>query len=72
MLKWTKEKPTEPGIYFYRKNPDALFTAIGVFEDRDKTLCFLMLGSKKQRTIDYVTGEWAGPIPEPMEQNNAD
>ena len=64
-LRWTREKPTGPGIYFYRKNPDALFTVIGVYEERDRTLCFTMLGSKKQRILEYTTGEWAGPIQEP-------
>ncbi len=63
-LKWTKEKPTEPGWYWNRRNyPDkkyvSFFKIWKIDDDR-------IYADSPQYDCD-AENEWAGPIPEPME-----
>ena len=73
MLKWTKEKPTESGWYWWRfekKNvPHMVYvvwenTMRPVENDR---LLILYPNSNKEFEVETRGGEWAGPIPEPEE-----
>lgn len=77
-LTWTDEKPTREGWYFYRHNNPDIRRARG---DSRCSCGFLEMSSfagymmfcdgRIPRSIDAWDGlEWAGPIPEPEEENN--
>jgi hypothetical protein len=54
-MKWTDDKPTVEGWYFWRANlrvTDPLHWAVEYVEP----------------DIDVLTGQWAGPIPEPTDE----
>ncbi len=61
-MKWTTEKPTTPGWYWYKgagySTTLYVYTANGglFVEDHDYT-----------GPVQGYPGEWAGPIPEPEE-----
>ncbi len=66
-MKWTKEKPTQNGFYFWRKkdvDENALTVAVVRMSDRTAKI----IGCETVCCIDDVGGEWAGPIQEPEEQ----
>ena len=57
-LRWTKEKPTKEGWYWLKeegRHAVVKMTAGG------------MISEPYVRHVNEVDGEWAGPIPEPME-----
>lgn len=62
---WSKEQPTEDGIYFYR--PIGGTRAIA--EIRNSKIIFPVVGNSSVAiALHLFTGvEWAGPIPEPTE-----
>ena len=62
-MKWTDEKPSEPGWYWYkpaggRKVPYIL----EVVSIRSR---FLGRTPNGLTPVDYSFGQWSGPIPEP-------
>jgi len=60
-LKWTKEKPTKDGAYWYRKTAGERMIAF--IEDEMVTI----LDFPGEEPLDFFDGEWAGPLPAPME-----
>ena len=72
-LHWTTQPPTEPGYYWWRAEqidprwPEIV--EINRFVDIHGTpfLGGYVAGSARRRHINEMTGEWAGPIPEPEE-----
>lgn len=71
MLKWTKEKPTICDFYWYRSEGGSIEIGI-IYEDIMGSLAIHFAGEKHPHELRFVDGEWAGPIPEPMEDDNAD
>ena len=58
------DKPTEPGLYWYRRQPDHTWSAVDV--DRlPRGLVALMSGVEDFYLLDELPGEWCGPIPVP-------
>lgn len=57
-LKWTKEKPTKNGWYWYKK------------EEHESIVVFVRLGrvfkiySQYARGVEGMSGRWAGPLQE--------
>ena len=57
-MKWTKERPTKTGYYWY-------------FDVADPQICFIddgrvyFTGDEVSDDVEVLGGEWAGPIPEP-------
>lgn len=65
-LKWTKEKPTENGFYWWRnKEVDGNTLTVAIVRMSDRTARFI--GCDPFCCLDGVGGEWSGPIPEPEE-----
>ena len=64
-LRWTKERPTKTGFYWWRNTAfDSMATIVAVdIENRAS----IIIGSEKVVDFTKVSGEWAGPIPEPEE-----
>ena len=62
-LKWMKEKPTQDGYYWYR---DKITMQMIAFVDAStEAVEFFMFPG--ETWLDALDGEWAGPIPEPTE-----
>ena len=72
-LRWTKEKPTVPGIYWARindKEPGIIY--VDVLPEgplAGQMACYIM-GLTEDVLLEDVNKEteWAGPIPEPAEE----
>ncbi len=64
-LKWTDEKPTAPGPYFYRENAQTRPVAFEVYEWAARLMMRWPDGSESE--VDREDGQFAGPIPEPTE-----
>lgn len=62
-LRWTKEKPTQNGWYWWRTGEDCNLR--GIVSVCIETDIMVLAGSYKY--LSQTTGEWAGPIPEPEE-----
>lgn len=70
-LRWTKEKPTKTGFYWWcdKKFVDLTASLVGLtasivavdVENRES----IIIGAEKVVDFTKVGGEWAGPIPEP-------
>jgi hypothetical protein len=74
-MKWTNEKPTVEGWYFYRgtTGPHTVNHTLVVrvsFGDgvRVRKDVALVYEGEERYSIDRMPGEWAGPIPEPEEE----
>ena len=63
-LRWTKEKPTAPGWYWFRSGEQGFPRFIVFIKGFSKRGLLLTSGNKRC----YLEGEWAGPIPEPEEE----
>jgi hypothetical protein len=62
-LRWTTDKPTEPGWYYWRSRPvKDSFYWFAYYFDSDT---FWAGGTG---VIEPNGGEWSGPIPEPEEE----
>lgn len=70
-LKWTKEKPTEPGWYWWRFEKNIVPHMVYVVHEstmrpvQTDRMLILYPNSKKELDVETRGGEWAGPIPEP-------
>ncbi len=60
---WTKEKPTQPGVYWNRTVHSEVQCVI-VQERKGK----LVVNCSGDEDFRNYAGEWAGPIEEPEEQ----
>jgi hypothetical protein len=60
-LRWTEEKPTEPGWYWYRGEVD---DADPLIVEVDRAGYFQWPDGGFQE-VKLTKGEWAGPIPLP-------
>ena len=65
-LRWTKEKPTEPGWYLYRSKESRSICEIHTTYGIPGLFCSILFG-EEAIPLSKVDGEWAGPIPEPEE-----
>lgn len=61
-LRWTKEPPTEPGVYWLRK--DSSVDVVKVYRENGE---LFVLYHGNDEDWDLPEGEWAGPIQEPVE-----
>lgn len=68
-LRWTNEKPTEPGFWFHRWLPkdteDLEVEAVEI--ERQPNSALYVCAYLNSGWLDRIGGQWAGPIPEPLE-----
>lgn len=71
-MKWTSEKPTKPGWYWYRRGPALGWCVVTV--DHLITWANRCLVDTPQLVVidfavplDEMGGQWAGPLEEPQE-----
>ena len=62
-LRWTTEKPTEPDFYWHRNG--GVLSIAYIYEAEGALFCHFAGEEGIAPLLDLVTGEWAGPIPEP-------
>ncbi len=66
-LRWSAEKPTVPGWYWWRnKTPNGGY--ITDMLEVGEQLTVYNDQTHKSHSVDEFQGEWAGPIPEPGEE----
>lgn len=70
-LRWTSEKPTESGYYWYRR--DGGHGIAGVYAIDGVLRIYIRTSGSWGNTFDefydgYEHVEWAGPIPKPQEE----
>lgn len=69
-MNWTNEKPTKPGWYWWRED-NAVVWLIYIYSAADGRMgcdCYRPKRARLRRPIGkYLTGQFAGPIPEPTE-----
>lgn len=66
-MKWTKEKPTKPGWYWFRSETE-YGTCTTVLEIRNVQGGLVVVETIAIYPLEeFREGEWAGPIPEPEE-----
>lgn len=71
-MKWTTEKPTKPGWYWWRRYPKKKAYKVEVKRGRgvlrgNQWLEVYWEGERVARFDEPVRGEWAGPLDEPEE-----
>lgn len=65
-LAWTREKPTEPGWYWFHQDGVGIAGITEIYPAFGRLLMFEGDGS----SVDLIEKcKWAGPIPEPAEQS---
>lgn len=65
-LRWSDIRPTEPGAYWYRGGPDDRHPfVLKVYKRPDDKVRTYWYNSI--RDVAGLGGQWAGPIPEPIE-----
>lgn len=70
-LKWTQEKPTGPGWYWWRFEKNIVPHMVYVVHEstmrpvQTDRMLILYPNSKKELDVETRGGEWAGPIQEP-------
>jgi hypothetical protein len=64
-MTWTREKPTQPGWYWWRTG--ILCNAVKINFDRNETKLFLEKYGDPLHGyfVENLGGEWAGPLVEP-------
>jgi hypothetical protein len=70
-MEWTFMKPSVPGLYVYRIGHQhgvraAVVTWAG--SGKNKQLEAMLTGTRLSQPVSALSGEWAGPIPEPQEK----
>lgn len=63
-LRWTDELPTKPGWYWWRQYVGQQSTVHHVIKSCE---ALLVEGSLASWNVSYHCGQWAGPLPEPIE-----
>jgi hypothetical protein len=67
-LVWTKDKPTVPGWYWWRRNGDAQILEVSVGGGRnDRCRLWVRRGDEAAIRVDDLNGDWAGPLDPPKE-----
>lgn len=65
---WTYERPTEPGLYWYRHDPDAQqdnYEALKVIWDEQHSTWLVRSPESETGLLSKYDGEWYGPISPP-------
>lgn len=72
ILEWTTEKPTVPGWYWFcgRYCSSSLMEhkIMRVYDDEHGGMRFPSADHGPDELVDRWVGQWAGPIPEPSDQ----
>jgi len=68
-MRWTTERPTKPGWYWWRANAESfesphLIDRVGDIHGGDVLYC----ATCDDDHMEERDGQWAGPIPEPEEE----
>ena len=69
-MRWTKERPTKPGFYFFRdriQTSGSTSVLHALQWDPQKTECVLYVVGTAYALAILPSAEFAGPIPEPEE-----
>jgi hypothetical protein len=69
-LKWTTEKPTRPGWYWWRMDAGDCIVEIDRDAHDNDSLYMLEPGPDGGVSLDILTGQWAGPIEPPGEERD--
>ena len=71
LLVWTTEKPTKPGQYWYRDKglPPDIIVVEG--DGSDKEPLIVRWECASDELVENIIGEWAGPIPAPLDARAA-
>ena len=67
-MKWTTEKPTEPGWYFHRfalGDTPRVWKISSVTYGSGEQVLAVIRGVNSAEMLSSIHGEWAGPIEEP-------
>lgn len=70
-MEWTFTKPTQPGAYFYRLAGQPGPQLAGVYwhgKNQNRELRARLTGTRLEYPVTVLSGEFAGPIPEPQEK----
>ena len=62
-LTWTSEKPTAPGWYWWRSPTDRVM----ICDVYEWDYMFFVTTIGEPLRVGGMAGQWAGPIPEPVE-----
>jgi hypothetical protein len=65
-MKWTSEKPTEEGWYWWQNRPFYSPKIIPIYKVSG-SLCHGQHDGQSPYWIDQMDGQFAGPIPDPEE-----
>lgn len=60
-MKWTDMRPTKPGWYWFRGEPDLNAIIVWVASDLETVL----IPFRPIASVSEMPGQWAGPIMEP-------
>lgn len=63
-MKWTDERPTKPGWYWWRSDTRTLMVVCYV-EMSERDGCVSFAYGERYRLLSEMKGQWAGPIMEP-------
>ncbi len=66
-MKWTKEKPSGQGWYWWKRDPYVTASIEHIYVGRTDGALFMYLPRGAGVAVDRLPGEWAGPIQEPEE-----
>jgi hypothetical protein len=61
-LNWTSEPPTQPGCYWFRRDPPSRDMMVQVRET-DGALTVTLRWSEPDQPVATLKGQWRGPIP---------
>jgi len=62
VLSWTTQKPTVPGLYWYRKSRDSKAYVVEVELDDDRLMVDDTSTDHCRGSVSTMEGEWAGPL----------
>lgn len=65
-MKWTSDKPTQPGWYWWRSQVFPILTMFHVIETSDYHFFVDNWGGGSMSTLD-MDGQWSGPLEPPTE-----
>jgi hypothetical protein len=66
-LKYSKEKPTEPGWYWYRRDEQDTPAVVHIYSSFGEPPDMTFTGNDRVWPLSRIFGEWAGPILPPTE-----
>ena len=65
LLTWTTDKPTTPGLYWYRGSVSNGNTVITQVYDSETVICAAFMNDVWEE-VGLISGEWAGPLELPQ------